>query len=129
MQFHQTASAIAAEGAPVKCGVMTRALNVGLVALSTSMLTLNSAFAQTTSGPRSTLESIFNLIYGLVGVVAGIALLVTALNWKTGNWLGSHDPKKTFMTSVIGTGIAFGVVAIVAFIKASVTTGAGISSV
>ena len=129
MQLNQSEAVLSDISMPAKCSPMTRALNIGLIALSTSGLTMNSALAQTTSGPRATLESIFNLIYGLVGVVAGIALLVTALNWKTGNWLGSHDPKKTFMTSVIGTGIAFGVVAIVAFIKASVSTGAGIGSV
>lgn len=78
---------------------------------------------------RATAESIFNQIYGLVGVLGAIAILVCAINWKTGNFLGAHDPKKTFITSMIGTGFAFGVVGIVQFLKASVGSSSGISGV
>jgi hypothetical protein len=78
---------------------------------------------------RATAESIFATIYGLVGVLGAIAILVCAINWKTGNFLGAHDPKKMFITSMIGTAFGFGVVSIVAFIKASVSTSTGISGV
>ncbi len=78
---------------------------------------------------RQTAESIFNVIYGLVGVLGALAILVTAINWKMGNFLGGHDPKKMFITSMLGTAIAFGVVAIVVFIKGAVSTSGGISGV
>lgn len=78
---------------------------------------------------RGTAESIFNTIYGLVGVLGAIAILVSAINWKTGNFLGAHDPKKMFIQSMMGTALGFGTVAIVQFIKASVSTSAGISGV
>ncbi|MES3022792.1 MAG: hypothetical protein V4857_14540 [Pseudomonadota bacterium] len=78
---------------------------------------------------RGTAESIFTAIYGLVGVLGAISILVCAINWKTGNFLGAHDPKKAFITSMIGTALAFGVVGIVSFIKASVSTSTGISGV
>jgi hypothetical protein len=100
----------------------TLAILVGYAAL----LVANPAEAQTL---RQTAESIFNQIYGLVGVLGAIAILVTAINWKAGNFLGGHDPKKMFVTSMIGTAIAFGVVAIVSFIKGAVSTSGGISGV
>ena len=78
---------------------------------------------------RATAESIFTTIYSLVGVLGAIAILVSAINWKTGNFLGAHDPKKMFITSMIGTALGFGVVAIVMFIKASVSSTSGISGV
>ena len=65
----------------------------------------------------------------LVGVLGAIACLVCAINWKTGNFLGAHDPKKAFITSMIGTALAFGVVGIVPFIKSSGGTSTGISGV
>jgi hypothetical protein len=61
--------------------------------------------------------SIFTAIYGVVGVIGAIACLLTLLNWVTGNWLGRDDPKKMFFQALLGTGLAFGVVAIVQFIK------------
>lgn len=61
--------------------------------------------------------NIFNVIYGVVGVIGAIACLVTLLNWVTGNWLGRDDPKKIFFQALVGTALAFGVVAIVQFVK------------
>jgi Kef-type K+ transport system membrane component KefB len=61
--------------------------------------------------------NIFNVIYGVVGVIGAIACLLTLLNWVTGNWLGRDDPKKIFFQSLLGTALAFGVVAIVQFVK------------
>jgi hypothetical protein len=78
---------------------------------------------------RGTAESIFTTIYGMVGVLGAISILVCAINWKTGNFLGAHDPKKMFITSMIGTALGFGVVSIVMFIKASVSSTTGISGV
>lgn len=78
---------------------------------------------------RSTGESIFNTLYGIVGVVGGIASLGSAMNWKAGNFLGARDPKQTFINSLIGTGLAFGTVGIIQFIKGAVGTNSGISGV
>lgn len=61
--------------------------------------------------------NIFNVIYGVVGVIGAIACLLTLLNWVTGNWLGRDDPKKIFFQALLGTALAFGVVAIVQFLK------------
>lgn len=61
--------------------------------------------------------NIFNVIYGVVGVIGAIACLLTLLNWVTGNWLGRDDPKKIFFQALLGTALAFGVVAIVQFVK------------
>lgn len=61
--------------------------------------------------------SIFTAIYGVVGVIGAIACLVTLLNWVTGNWLGREDPKRMFFQSLVGTALAFGVVAIIQFVK------------
>lgn len=61
--------------------------------------------------------NIFNVIYGVVGVIGAIACLVTLLNWVTGNWLGRDDPKKIFFHALVGTALAFGVVAIIQFVK------------
>lgn len=62
-------------------------------------------------------ESFFNLIYGVVGVIGAIACLLTLLNWVTGNWLGRDDPKKMFFQALLGTALAFSVVAILQFVK------------
>lgn len=73
--------------------------------------------------------NIFTAIYGVVGVIGAIACLVTLLNWVTGNWLGREDPKKIFFQALLGTALAFGVVAIVQFVKDAVGGSAsGISS-
>ncbi len=61
--------------------------------------------------------NIFNVIYGVVGVIGAIACLLTLLNWVTGNWLGRDDPKKIFFQALLGTALAFGVVAIIQFVK------------
>ena len=61
--------------------------------------------------------NIFNVIYGVVGVIGAIACLLTLLNWVTGNWLGRDDPKKIFFQALVGTALAFGVVAIIQFVK------------
>ena len=61
--------------------------------------------------------NIFNVIYVVVGVIGAIACLLTLLNWVTGNWLGRDDPKKMFFQALLGTALAFGVVAIIQFVK------------
>lgn len=66
---------------------------------------------------RQTGVNIFNVIYGVVGVIGAIACLLTLLNWVTGNWLGRDDPKKIFLQALLGTALAFGVVAILQFVK------------
>lgn len=78
---------------------------------------------------RATGESIFNTIYGVVGVFGGIAGLVAAINWKSGNFLGTRDPKQAFINVLLGTGLAFGIVGIIQFVKTSVGSSSGISGV
>lgn len=73
--------------------------------------------------------NVFTAIYGVVGVIGAIACLVTLLNWVTGNWLGREDPKKIFFQALLGTALAFGVVAIIQFVKDAVGgSSSGISS-
>jgi hypothetical protein len=100
----------------------TAAVAMGYVAL----LLASPAEAQTL---RQSAESVFNQIYGLVGVLGGLAILFSAINWKMGNVVGAHDPKKMFINSCVATGLAFGTVAIVQFIKGIVSTSGGISGV
>lgn len=90
--------------------------------------TLVVASPATAQSIRATGETIFNTIYGLVGVIGGICILCAAINWKLGGIIG-QDPKKFFINSCAGTGLAFGTVAIVQFIKSAVSTGGGISGV
>jgi hypothetical protein len=71
-------------------------------------------------------ESIFTAIYSAVGVIGAICCLASAINWKAGGLIGG-DPKKMFMNSVTGTGLGFGVVGIVQFIKEAVSSGGSVS--
>jgi len=77
-------------------------------------LAVNPAMAQSL---KQAGVNIFNVIYGVVGVIGAIACLLTLLNWVTGNWLGRDDPKKIFFQALLGTALAFGVVAIIQFVK------------
>ena len=102
----------------------TKALRWG--ACFVSSLVAHPAVAQSL---RQAGVNIFNVIYGVVGVIGAIACLVTLLNWITGNWLGRDDPKKMFFQSLLGTALAFGVVAILQFVKDAVGGSAsGISN-
>ena len=104
--------------------VRTMALRWG--ACLVSSLVAHPAVAQSL---RQAGVNIFNVIYGVVGVIGAIACLVTLLNWITGNWLGRDDPKKMFFQSLLGTALAFGVVAILQFVKDAVGGSAsGISN-
>lgn len=90
------------------------------------LLLADQALAQSL---KQTGVSIFEVIYSIVGVIGAIACLVTLLNWVTGNWLGRDDPRKLFFQGLLGTGLAFSVVAIVQFVKDAVGGSAsGISS-
>ena len=105
-----------------------RAVTVARVAGAVIVLVLaaNPAMAQSL---KQAGVNIFNVIYGVVGVIGAIACLVTLLNWVTGNWLGRDDPKKIFFQALIGTALAFGVVAIIQFVKDAVGGSAsGISN-
>lgn len=105
-----------------------RAVTVARVAGAVVVLALaaNPAMAQSL---KQAGVNIFNVIYGVVGVIGAIACLVTLLNWVTGNWLGRDDPKKIFFQALIGTALAFGVVAIIQFVKDAVGGSAsGISN-
>ncbi|MDM0116773.1 hypothetical protein QTI66_32065 [Variovorax sp. J22R133] len=83
----------------------------GLAALAFAM---QPAMAQSL---RQAGVNIFNVIYGVVGVCGAIACVLTLLNWVTGNWFGRDDPKKMFFQALVGTALAFGVVAIIQFVK------------
>lgn len=93
-----------------------RAVTVARMAVGLGVLVLavNPAMAQSL---KQAGVNIFNVIYGVVGVIGAIACLLTLLNWVTGNWLGRDDPKKIFFQALLGTALAFGVVAIVQFVK------------
>jgi len=93
-----------------------RGLAVARLAGSTAVLALASHSA-TAQSLKQAGVNIFNVIYGVVGVIGAIACLLTLLNWVTGNWLGRDDPKKIFFQALVGTALAFGVVAIIQFVK------------
>ena len=96
---------------------------------SAVVATLPAADPATAQSLKQAGVNIFTAIYGVVGVVGAIACLVTLLNWVTGNWLGREDPKKIFFQALLGTALAFGVVAIIQFVKDAVGGSAsGISS-
>lgn len=87
-------------------------LAVGVV--GSSLLLVDPATAQTL---KQGAVSIFNYIYGLVGVGGALAVLITFLNWTFGNWFSREDPKKTFLWTCVGVVGAFSAVAIVQFLK------------
>ncbi len=101
----------------------TKAYTVAIAAGYAALVVANPAEAQTL---RAGAENVFNTIYGLVGVLGAIAVLLTAINWKMGGLIG-QDPKKYFINSLIGTGLAFGVVAIVQAIKDWFGSSGGVS--
>lgn len=72
--------------------------------------------------------SIFEWIYGIVGIVGGISMLVSAINWKAGNFLGVHNPKAMFFQAFFGTAIGFAVPSIILAIKSVVNTSGSGSS-
>jgi hypothetical protein len=113
-------------GAKINSERFSKAYATAVVVGYGLLLVANPAEAQSL---RQTGETIFNTIYGLVGVLGGIAVLGAAINWKFGNLMGMQDPKKAFMSAIIGTGLAFGVVGIIQFVKGAVQTGGGISGV
>jgi hypothetical protein len=93
-----------------------RGLAVARLSGSTAVLALATHPAMAQSLKQAGVN-IFNVIYGVVGVIGAIACLLTLLNWVTGNWLGRDDPKKIFFQALVGTALAFGVVAIIQFVK------------
>jgi len=100
----------------VDSGRVRRAVTVFRLASAAGamVLAVNPVMAQSL---KQAGVSIFTAIYGVVGVIGAIACLVTLLNWITGNWLGRDDPKKIFFQALLGTALAFGVVAIIQFVK------------
>lgn len=115
--------------------VAMRGAQAGLAALGAARRTIVICAALCAANPvmaqslKQAGVNIFTAIYGVVGVIGAIACLVTLLNWVTGNWLGREDPKKIFFQSLLGTALAFGVVAIIQFVKDAVGGSAsGISS-
>ncbi|WP_198088312.1 hypothetical protein [Variovorax sp. E3] len=115
--------------------VAMRGAQAGLAALGAARRTIAICSALCAANPvmaqslKQAGVNIFTAIYGVVGVIGAIACLVTLLNWVTGNWLGREDPKKIFFQSLLGTALAFGVVAIIQFVKDAVGGSAsGISS-
>ena len=101
-----------------RCGTarLQRAVTAVKLAGGMAMLTLAASPAMAQSLKQAGV-SIFNVIYGVVGVIGAIACLVTLLNWITGNWLGRDDPKKIFFQALLGTALAFAVVGIIQFVK------------
>ena len=95
---------------------LQRAVSAVKLAGGIAMLTVAASPAMAQSLKQAGV-SIFNVIYGVVGVIGAIACLVTLLNWITGNWLGRDDPKKIFFQALLGTALAFAVVGIIQFVK------------
>lgn len=125
-QVREAVSRIAAVRNKVTIERVARVYAVACVGIYGGLIMADPAAAQSL---RATGESVFNTIYSCVGVFGGLACLVSAINWKMGNFLGARDPKHTFMQSLIGTGLAFGVVGIIQFVKTSVGSSSGITGV
>ena len=104
-------------GRSVWAGCQQRARGSGGRRLALALLLAASTGCASAQSLRQTGVNIFNVIYGVVGVIGAIACLLTLLNWVTGNWLGRDDPKKIFLQALLGTALAFGVVAILQFVK------------
>lgn len=105
---------------------VARAQSIAVIGGYILLLVSDPAAAQSL---RQTGESIFNTLYQCVGVIGGISFLACMLNWKTGNWLNSHDPKKLALQSLVATGCGFAVVAIIQFVKTSTYGSGNISGV
>lgn len=83
------------------------------------------ALSDATAGASAKEQAInvFNWLYGMVGVLGGIILLGQILNWKAGNFLGSQDPKKQVINTIIAILAAFSVVAIIQALKSWAGSG------
>ena len=90
-----------------------------------AMILGNPATAQSL---HDTGVSIFTTLYGLVGVIGGIALLIYIINFKAGNFLGAQNPKQGIVNCILSIGGAFGVVALIQWIKSIANTSGSISS-
>jgi hypothetical protein len=125
-QVREAVSRLAAVRKKVTIERVARVYAVACVGIYAGLIAADPAAAQSL---RATGETIFNTLYSCVGVFGGIACLVSAINWKGGNFLGTRDPKATFMHSVLGTALGFGAVGIIQFIKGAVGSTSGISGV
>lgn len=101
--------------------------NKAAVACFTLAVFSNDALAQAST--KSSLVNVFNWLYGLVGVIGGIGLLVQIVNAKVGNILGVQDPRKQILNTLLYTGLAFGVVAIIQIVKTWASASGDISSI
>ena len=104
---------------------VAKAYGYGLLMAYGAMIVANPAEAQSL---KDTAVSIFTTLYAIVGVIAGIAILVHTINWKMNNFLGDQDPKKSIVNTLLAAGVAFGVVGILQAVKSYVNTGGSISS-
>jgi hypothetical protein len=102
----------------------TKGYTAGLVLCYGMALVSTDAAASATA--KETAVSVFNILYSLVGVGGGIAMLVQLLNTKFGNLLGIQDPRKKLVETLIYTVIAFAIVAIIQLAK---SYGAGNSDI
>jgi hypothetical protein len=89
----------------------------GLTMVGYSLLFFTTDAAAQGSVIKDTAVQIFNVLYGILGVVGGVACLVHLLSWKMGNFLGREDPKKAFVSVLIATGLGFSIVGIIQFVK------------
>ncbi len=96
---------------------ITNGYNKAAVACFALAFVCQDVMAADGASTKSTLVNVFNWIYGLGGVFAGITLLVQFINAKAGNFLGTQDPRKAIINTLIYTACFFGVVAIIQAIK------------
>ena len=90
------------------------------IALLVLMVFASDASAQ--NSLKDAAISVFNVLYGIIGVAGAIALLVFAINMK---FHFIQNPMKQFLTTAAAVFLAFSVVAIVQFLK----TAAGSQSI
>jgi hypothetical protein len=91
-------------------------------ALAILFVTMNLLTPAEAQSLRDGAAQVFMWIYGLVGILGALAVMLTGINWMSTNFFGFHDPKKMFFNALFGTVLALGSVAIIQAIKSYIGT-------
>lgn len=93
-----------------------KVIDAGIAALLCLLMVADVSAAE---GLKQAAVSVFNVLYGMIGVVGAIALLFFAVNMKF-HWV--QNPMKHFIQTAGAVFLAFSVVAIVQFMKEAAGT-------
>ena len=70
-------------------------------------------------------RAVYTEIYTWVGIIGGIVILLTGINWALGDKLGTGRPAQWFFGAIVGTAIGFGSPDLVMLIKSLFSTSPG----